>query len=450
MNKKYLKHISLFIILININSIFSKNLLCPNNQLMFVGLQSSDDLKILAINENKYESQLSDKEREKYEDMIDIKRSFSASMDDVYDSFSPEKDDYWKGLNSITFLFFIFALIVIIVIIIYLILRFCFKKCSGPRKASDITRCYRNSAWIFMIMSSITVFILFTIILAFSVKVNKAVKKTFDRASDLIKNNKNLYNKIDQAIINLKDINITIPYEELNELMDSFNKSMDNYVVTTKKHTDDITKKDNNRNLGMILLYVYYLVVIILAYLFFFFKWKIPEGILFIIILFTIPSMLIFAGYNYKFFFFYSDLCGSINGALYKNEFPVPGQSLGYYYNCFDRQTKAQLYGIRYIIYNSATSPNGDITSSKAIYDDLNNNVLSSQLNCDLVTELVPKIEKDFCKDNLSRLYDAIHIMIWLLLATFIMAISVRLLENLIWKKKAEIESMIENLEQIY
>ena len=40
--------------------------------------------------------------------------------------------------------------------------------------------------------------------------------------------------------------------------------------------------------------------------------------------------------------------------------------------------------------------------------------------------------------------------MIWLLLATFIMAISVRLLENLIWKKKAEIESMIENLEQIY
>ena len=191
MKKIYLKQISLFIILININTIFSKNLLCPNNQLMFVGLQSTDDLKILAINENKYESQLSDKEREKYEDMIDIKRSFSASMDDVYDSFSPEKDDYWKGLNSITFLFFIFALIVIIVIIIYLILRFCFKKCSGPRKATDITRCYRNSAWVFMIMSSITVFILFTIILAFSVKVNKAVKKTFDRASDLIKNNKN-------------------------------------------------------------------------------------------------------------------------------------------------------------------------------------------------------------------------------------------------------------------
>ena len=451
MNKKYLKQISLFIILININKIFAKNLLCPNNQLISIGLQSTEDLKILAFNDKKYESQLTDKEREKYEDMIDIKRSFAASMDDVYESFSPEKDDYWKGLNSITFLFFIFALIIIIVIIIYLILRFFFKKCSGPRKATDITRCYRNSAWVFMIISSTTVFVLFTIILAYSVKVNKAVKKTFDRASDLIKNNNELYSKIDNAINNLTKIeNITIPYDELNELMNSFNKSMANYVVTTKKHTDDIIKKDNNRNLGMILLYVYYLIVIILAYLFFFLKLKIPEGVLFILILFTIPSMLIFAGYNYKFFFFYSDLCGAINGALYKNEFPVTGQSLGYYYNCFDKQTKAELYSIRFILFNSASSSNGKDNEAKKIYDNLNNNALSSQLNCDLVNELVPKIENDFCKDNLVILYDAIHIMIWLLLATFIMAISVRLLENLIWKKKAEIESMIENLEQIY
>ena len=100
------------------------------------------------------------------------------------------------------------------------------------------------------------------------------------------------------------------------------------------------------------------------------------------------------------------------------------------------------------MLYNSAYSSNNE--EAKDVCNKLNNEVLSSQLNCDLVNELVPKIEKDFCKDNLSRLYDAIHIMIWLLLVTFIMAVSVRLLENLIWKKKAEIESMIENLEEIY
>ena len=100
------------------------------------------------------------------------------------------------------------------------------------------------------------------------------------------------------------------------------------------------------------------------------------------------------------------------------------------------------------MLYNSASSSNEE--DAKDIYNNLNNEVLSSRLNCDLVNELVPIIEKDFCKDNLVRLYDAIHIMVWLLLATFIMAVSVRLLENLIWKKKTEIESMIENLEQIY
>ena len=62
----------------------------------------------------------------------------------------------------------------------------------------------------------------------------------------------------------------------------------------------------------------------------------------------------------------------------------------------------------------------------------------------------MPKIENDFCKDNLTRMNKVIQIMLWLILFTFFLAISVRLLENLIWKKKAEIESMIENLEQIY
>ena len=62
----------------------------------------------------------------------------------------------------------------------------------------------------------------------------------------------------------------------------------------------------------------------------------------------------------------------------------------------------------------------------------------------------MPKNENDFCKDYLTRMNKVIQIMLWLILFTFFLAISVRLLENLIWKKKAEIESMIENLEQIY
>ena len=447
MNKIFIKGILILIILININIVLSKNLRCPNNILINVGLKSTQGLSFIMINENKYQSSLTREEREKYEEMIDLKRSFTSSMNKVYEIFSPEKEGYWKGLNSVTFLFFTFSLILIIIIIIYLVLRFFFKKCSGPRKATDITRCYRNTSWVLMILSSLTVFILFTIILALSVKVNKAVKKTFDRASELINYSSNLYNKINGTVTFFKNNNLNIPDDEL---MSSFKTNINKYLSTTKEHTNEIKKDDNNRNVAMILLYIYYLITIILALVFFFLKWKVPEGILFIILLFTIPSMLIFAGYNYKFFFFYADLCGSVNGALYKNEFPVTGQSLGYYYNCFDRQTKAELYGIRFTLYNSAISSIENHQEIMSEYNKLNNEVLSSQLNCELVTEIVPKIEDEFCKDNLSRLNRLIQLMLWLLFITTIMAISVRLLENLIWKKKAEIESMIENLEEIY
>jgi hypothetical protein len=274
------------------------------------------------------------------------------------------------------------------------------------------------------------------------------VKKTFDRASDLIDNNDRLYGEISKTIDFYKKYNLTTPD---SELMESFKSNINKYVDITKEHTDEIKKSDYNRNVGMILLYVYYLIVMILTFVFFFLKWKIGEGALFILLLFTVPAMLIFEGYNSKFFFFYSDLCGSINGALYNNQFPVAGQSLGYYYNCFDKQTKAELYGIRFSLYKIGMESDDDVhKSARNEYNSLNKNELSPQLNCQLVTEIVPKIEDEFCKDNLERIYDMLKLMSWLIFLTFLFAICVRRLENLIWKKKNEIESMIENLESIY
>lgn len=447
MEKLFFPKIFIFIILINIHSLYSKNLLCPNNLLINIGLQTTKDFPLKAINEKKFKSSLTQEEREKYEEEIDLKRSFSATMEKVYNSFSPEKEDYWKGLDYITFLFFLISLIPIGFIVIYLILRFLCKKFTGPRKVTDITRFKRNCTWVLMIISNIFIFILFTIILVYSVKTNNSLKKTIEKASGILNKNDNLYSEISKSIEVFKKNNLTVPDKEL---MDSFESNMANYVKVTNEHTDKIKNDDNNRNITIILLYVYYLIIMILSYVFFFLKWKIAEGVLFIFILFTVPAMFIVDGYNFKFFFYYSDLCGAINGALYSDEFPVAGQSLGYYYNCFDRETKAELYGIRFALYNSAI---GSIENHQEImdnYNKLNNEVLSSPFNCDLVTEIVPTFEEEFCKDSLGRMDEIFQLMIWLISFTFIMAIAVRMMENLIWKKKLEIENMIENLEQIY
>ena len=364
---------------------------------------SSKSLSVNNNNNRGYESLISQEDREKYEQIIDLKKSFSASMDLDSENFCPEKENYFSSLNHITFIFFIISLFPLAFIIIYLILRFLLKKCAGPKKATDINRFYRNSTWVLSVILTLVIFILFTIILVYSVKTNNAVKYTFNKASDLIDNNEKLYSEISKTIDFYKSKNLSTPD---NELIESFKTNINNYVDITNKHTDEIKSSDNNRNVGMILLYVYYLIMLILTYVFFFLKWKIGEGTIFILFLFTIPAMLIFEGYNSKYFFFYSDLCGSINGALYKNEFPVAGQSLGYYYNCFDKQTKAELYGIRFSLYKiGMESDDENHKSARNEYNSLNKDSLSPQLNCQLVTEIVPKIEEEFCKENLERIY---------------------------------------------
>ena len=168
--KKYIDKIILIIFLLN--SLYCKNLRCPNDILINVGLKSTKGLVLISINEKKYESRLTEDEREDYEDKIDLKREFTSSISKVYDSFSPEKDGYWEGLDHITLLFFYISLIPIGFIFLYLILRFIFNKCSGPSKPEEITRFYRNSTWTLIVVSSIILFVLFTIILVLSVKVN--------------------------------------------------------------------------------------------------------------------------------------------------------------------------------------------------------------------------------------------------------------------------------------
>lgn len=183
-----------------------------------------------------------------------------------------------------------------------------------------------------------------------------------------------------------------------------------------------------------------------LAYLFFLMKWQMPERILTVVMLFTIPGFIVFEGYNASYFFYYSDLCIAVHGALYDEEFPVADQGLGYLYNCFSADTKAHLYNIRYKIYESAYLISNNTNYQKA-YDDLMSKTLDSQFDCEIVTELVPKLEMDFCKESLGRMWDIVKLFIGILFAGLLLAIGTRRLEVLIWKRHEEIWSMIQNLE---
>ena len=67
-----------------------------------------------------------------------------------------------------------------------------------------------------------------------------------------------------------------------------------------------------------------------------------------------------------------------------------------------------------------------------------------------MVNNVLPNIEREFCKDSLEHMYSIVTLLPWILLSGLCVAIGSRRLQVLIWKKKMEIEEMIENKEAIF
>ena len=169
-----------------------------------------------------------------------------------------------------------------------------------------------------------------------------------------------------------------------------------------------------------------------------------------IILFFAIPSLIILEGYNAKFFFYYGDLCDSVNKALYENEFPVADQSLGYYYNCFPLNTRSPIFNIRYRLYEDTLNMTGTNNSYTDAYNELEEGTFKKLLDCEIVSSVIPRIESDFCKDSLDYMYDIVTLMTWIVLFSLGVAIGSRRLQVLIWKRRNEIESMLQNQEVLY
>ena len=115
--------------------------------------------------------------------------------------------------------------------------------------------------------------------------------------------------------------------------------------------------------------------------------------------------------------------------------------------NCFNTETKASLYNIRYRIYEHYLDGNEEHQKK---YNKLKDGVLAELLNCEMVSKVIPRIEADFCKESLDHMYTIISLITWIVLASLGVAIGSRRLQVLIWKKKKEIESMMANQEVLY
>ena len=446
---KQLPLILLFLYLVNIPFITTKeNFLqfdlkkdCPNPPISSLGILVS----LTETEDSTYENTLSPEERKSYEDIIDLKRSFSSTMSYIPQSFAPEKEEYWEKLEYLLVIFIIIAAFPAAFIIFYLFVRFVLHKCTGPKKIKQVTKMYRNMTWFIMIVASLITIILFSIVLGRSIQVKNYANTSFNFAVESIKNSENVFDKINDTVKVFKNSSNTYPLPT-NEYMEEFQKEIKQYNSVTKERTNQILNDEKKRSDITLAIYIVYLLVICSAYLIFFLKREKYELFISIILFFSVPGLLILEGFNAKYFFFYSDMCDSVNSALYSNEFPVADQSLGYYYNCFPTNTKAMLYNIRYKLYQNLNDDEEIINSYKKLTEE----TLDKLFNCEMVNNVLPNIEREFCKDSLEHMYSIVTLLPWILISGLCVAIGSRRLQVLIWKKKMEIEEMIENKEAIF
>ena len=418
---------------------------CPKSPLTKLGLLIS----LAESEDSRFETTLSPSERESYENIIQLKRSFTSTMSYIPQSFTPETEEYWNKLNFLLIIFVIIAIFPTIFIIFYLLMRFVFRKCTGPKKVSQVNKIYRNLTWLIMILSTLVSAILFAIVLVNSVSVGKNIENAFNVAVKSISKSDDTYPVINTVVETFRKSYSTVPDKEY---MENFKEKIEKYIKNTKERTQQILDDDSKRTKITAFVFAGYYFLILLAFLFFLLKLEKMECLVSVILFFAVPSILVLEGYNAKFFFFYGDLCDSINGALYKNEYPVPDQALGYYYNCFPIDIKASLYNIRYKLYEIVLSNNISDTSNKDLdekYKTLNNE-MEEVFNCEMVYSVIPTIESTFCKDSLDEMYTLILLMTWIVLSSLGVAIGARRLQVLIWKKRNEIESMMQNEEVLY
>ena len=407
---------------------------CPKVPLTSLGILIS----LAESDDTRYESTLSPDERAPYENIVQLKRSFASTMSYIPQSFKPESEEYWGGLNTLLIIFIIIALFPTLFIIFYLIVRFICRKCTGPRKLSEVNKIYRNLTWLIMIVSTIVSAILFAIVLVKSIAVGKNISIAFNFAVKKIAESDQSYPQIESFVNSYRAKGLDIS----KEYMAHFKDNIETYIKNTKERTQQILDDESARTKITAFIFTGYYFLIILAFLFFFLKSEKLECIVSIFLFFCVPCILVLEGYNAKFFFYYGDLCDSVNGALYKNEYPVADQALGYYYNCFNTETKASIYNIRYKLYEQS--------AGSEEYQTFDTKTLRPLYKCEIVSKVIPRIEADFCKESLDHMYTIINLMTWIVLASLGVAIGSRRLQVLIWKRKKEIESMMANQEVLY
>ena len=201
----------------------------------------------------------------------------------------------------------------------------------------------------------------------------------------------------------------------------------------SSKNLKKIKKYELARNLLNLFLFIYFIILIGLGFIFFIKNKETSAFVLSILILFTIPMIMFLQAINTYYFFLVSDICDSVNQAIYSSNLPIYGKGLGYIVNCHSPQVLSKGYSYNYELYKISESIDSYIElhkeekESKAKIEKLEaqkKNILTVKkkyldtiLNCNSMYLNIIGIEDTLCRDGPRYSYNIFTNYFWLMIS---------------------------------
>jgi len=216
---------------------------------------------------------------------------------------------------------------------------------------------------------------------------------------------------------------------------------------------EKLTQSEFFRNMLCYVFFSFYILILLLSILGFA---KQAPRLIMALSIFSLLSLVTICGYaglTTGDFFFVADFCESVHGAIYENQFPIYGTSLGLVASCYESQTKSSLYSQQYLFHDlrnrlkeqmSKVDPTSkeykDLANLSADIKDVQDNDIKYFTQCTHVYDNVVFAESTLCKEGMDNLKQIIQCLCVFLLFVLMTSIAITRLKALVEKKSMEFE----------
>ena len=423
---------------------------------------------------NTYKSNISNEQLIELRDWISIRNAFFYSYKDIKLAkeeiyFNVDKETYFDEMKAFGTPFFICCFLSIFFILIYLIMRFLFKKCTGPKKIENSY--VSQTKFIFVIGFLISYYCIINQAYYF-INANSSINKVIDFVE---KQNIEMIKIYSETLNYMKIIQKTEIKNEKGEILnyikeiymeDSITKDINKISEKMKNFINDIKKTQIKKFIYQIIYLILLPILTTIGILGVFLRRNYLPWLSSFILFITTSFLFYFLGIEIIFSFIGIEFCQNINNSITTGIIPSGNKCLGNYISCSSKDAQKKIHTAIYelnesfnIIYNFLYEEikkfnNSDIDlynlnykkreeetykkikekySKNGIFESCDNLIyfnfvlsgLLSLSNCRTSKNNINYIEENFCSNGIHYMINNVYYGFFVCIGVFILSIAI-------------------------